>query len=34
MPLPEISTERLQWELKKRIEEQNHDEAKNGSEEE
>jgi len=34
MPLSEINTERLRRELKKRIEEQNHDEAKNGSEEE
>ncbi len=33
MRLHEMSTERITWELKKRIEEQNHDEAKWSEEE-
>jgi hypothetical protein len=34
MRLHEMSTERIAWELKKRIEAQNHDEAKTRGEEE
>ena len=32
-PLSQISTDRLEWYLKQRIEKQNHDEAKYGEEE-